>query len=84
MTGSLVIAMDTTGSMSEEIAAARESAKLLAEELYEAEEPPINFVLSPFNDPSVGPLLVITSLYSYQTTSITVTLEYQLMPAQNR
>ena len=57
--GSLVIVMDTTGSMSEEIAAARESAKLLVDEMVDLEDPPTNFVLSPFNDPSVGPITVI-------------------------
>jgi hypothetical protein len=56
--GSLVIVMDTTGSMSEEIDAAKESAKLLAEELHDADEPPVNYILSLFNDPSVGPVTV--------------------------
>ncbi len=56
--GSMVIVMDTTGSMTDEIEAAKASAKHLADEMSNAKQPPNDYVLSPFNDPSVGPLTV--------------------------
>ena len=46
---SLIFVIDTTGSMGDEIAAAKEIAKAIAAHPRDA---PVDFILSPFNDPS--------------------------------
>ena len=46
---SLIFVIDTTGSMGDEIAAAKEIAKAIAAH---PRDSPVDFILSPFNDPS--------------------------------
>ena len=46
---SLIFVIDTTGSMGNEIAAAKEIAKAIAAHTRDS---PVEFILSPFNDPS--------------------------------
>ena len=46
---SLIFVIDTTGSMDDEIAAAKEIAKAIATH---PRNLPVDFILSPFNDPS--------------------------------
>ena len=46
---SLIFVIDTTGSMGDEIEAAKEIARAIAAHQRDA---PVNFILSPFSDPS--------------------------------
>lgn len=46
---SLIFVIDTTGSMGDEIEAAKEIAKAIAAH---PRDSPVDFILSPFNDPS--------------------------------
>ncbi|XP_047127877.1 uncharacterized protein LOC100200589 [Hydra vulgaris] len=50
----LMFVMDTTGSMSEEINAAKGIAKAIIETTREF---PVDYILSPFNDPDLGPVV---------------------------
>ncbi|XP_076000648.1 von Willebrand factor A domain-containing protein 7 [Genypterus blacodes] len=52
----LVFVMDTTGSMFEEITAARRRAHAIIHRRAEAAEQPGTFLLVPFHDPGVGPV----------------------------
>ena len=47
---SLIFVMDTTGSMGDEIAAAKKISKAIA--AYPRNSAPVNYILSPFSDPS--------------------------------
>lgn len=52
---SLIFVIDTTGSMGDEIAAAKEIAKAIAAH---PRDSPVDFILSPFNDPSKLVILI--------------------------
>ncbi|XP_040901618.1 von Willebrand factor A domain-containing protein 7 [Toxotes jaculatrix] len=52
----LVFVMDTTGSMFEEITAARLRAHSMIQSRANSPEQPVTFVLVPFHDPAVGPV----------------------------
>ena len=59
----LMFAIDTTGSMKEEISAAKAIAKTIISETREFK---VDYILSPFNDPSKCEN-VLCSIYSYST-----------------
>lgn len=54
----LAIAIDTTGSMGSIIEGVKEQAIQLVDERLGTDEEPAMYILSPFNDPEVGPLTV--------------------------
>nr|XP_009859948.1 inter-alpha-trypsin inhibitor heavy chain H3 [Ciona intestinalis] len=57
----LAFAIDDTGSMSGEIRAAKQRAKMIIEERQGSLDEPRDFVLVPFNDPTVGPITVTSN-----------------------
>lgn len=59
---SFAISIDTTGSMVNEIRALRK----ITSELFTSVQRPFNFVLSPFNDPKVGPVVISRSLDQFK------------------
>jgi hypothetical protein len=54
--GTLAIVIDTTGSMGPEIAGVRQIVSRVIEFYRERPEQPPDYVLVPFNDPSIGPV----------------------------
>ncbi|KAL2684640.1 hypothetical protein Neosp_005719 [[Neocosmospora] mangrovei] len=62
----LAFAIDTTGSMDDVIDAVRTQALQIAESLSGTDNEPGLYVLSPFNDPSTGPLTVTTDLAAFE------------------
>ena len=56
----LIFVIDTTGSMSDEIAAAKEIVKAIAAH---PRDSPVDFILSPFNDPSKLRCLIHSKIY---------------------
>lgn len=57
----LSIVMDTTGSMADYIETAKERVKIIVEKSQEDKVNPIlSYILSPFNDPTVGPVFQTT------------------------
>ncbi|CAF1439252.1 unnamed protein product [Rotaria magnacalcarata] len=64
---SLIIVMDTTGSMASYIAMAKQIAISIVDSHQTLEYKPSNYILSPFNDPTWGPLT--TSLTPQQFTN---------------
>jgi hypothetical protein len=54
----LAMAIDTTGSMGEEIDGVRDQAIQIVDARLGTDEEPSLYVLSPFNDPGIGPLTV--------------------------
>ncbi|RSM03590.1 hypothetical protein CEP52_007287 [Fusarium oligoseptatum] len=62
----LAFAIDTTGSMDDVIDAVRVQALQIAESLSGTDNEPGLYVLSPFNDPSTGPLTVTTDLAAFE------------------
>ncbi|KAK3991075.1 hypothetical protein QBC44DRAFT_341414 [Cladorrhinum sp. PSN332] len=63
----LAFAIDTTGSMSSVISATRSIAISIAESRIGTAEEPGLYIVSPFNDPSVGPLTVTSSLDQFKS-----------------
>ncbi|XP_046391498.1 hemicentin-2-like [Ischnura elegans] len=60
MTATLAFVFDTTGSMSEDMAQARQGAKAILKAFTERDEVPVsNYILAPFNDPEI-PAMTIT------------------------
>ncbi|XP_070536663.1 von Willebrand factor A domain-containing protein 7-like isoform X1 [Ptychodera flava] len=57
---SLSIAMDVTGSMSDDIAAAKTECYRLIDERVGTVNEPANYVLVPFSDPDYGPVYITT------------------------
>ncbi|UJR18205.1 hypothetical protein I4U23_005106 [Adineta vaga] len=58
---SLIIVMDTTGSMGAYIAMAKQIAIGIVDIYQTLEYKPVNYILSPFNDPHWGPLTISLS-----------------------
>src|SRR5204863_6884178 len=56
----LSIAIDTTGSMGSIIEGVKQQAIAIVNARLDTDEEPSKYVLSPFNDPGVGPLTVTT------------------------
>jgi subtilisin-like proprotein convertase family protein len=56
--GTLAFAIDTTGSMTDEIAGVKLQAMQIVDSRLGTELEPANYVLMPFNDPGVGPMTV--------------------------
>lgn len=54
----LALAVDTTGSMSSIIFSVRQQCLAIVEERAGTADEPTSYVLSPFNDPNIGPLTV--------------------------
>lgn len=62
----LALSVDTTGSMADIIASVRaQCLNIVSERLGTADEP-TSYVLSPFNDPGIGPLTVTSDLVEFQ------------------
>ncbi|XP_070536580.1 uncharacterized protein [Ptychodera flava] len=72
---SLSIAMDVTGSMSNDIQAAKEECYRLIDERAGTVNEPANYVLVPFSDPDYGPAYVTTDPEQFKTqiSSLTAT-----------
>jgi hypothetical protein len=62
----LAMAIDTTGSMSEVIAGVRDQAIQIVNTRLGTDEEPSLYVLSPFNDPFIGPLTVTSDPDEYK------------------
>lgn len=62
---SLIITMDTTGSMSNEIQAAKQISYQILNTYLTQSNPPLNYILSPFNDPGYGPLTITENPYIF-------------------
>ncbi|KAK4163298.1 hypothetical protein QBC43DRAFT_345232 [Cladorrhinum sp. PSN259] len=63
----LAFAIDTTGSMSSVISATRSIAISIAESRIGTAEEPGLYIVSPFNDPGVGPLTVTSNLDQFKS-----------------
>jgi hypothetical protein len=62
----LAFAIDTTGSMGSIIAGVRSTAIGMVNTRLGTDEEPLQYVLSPFNDPSVGPLTVTNNADTFK------------------
>ena len=62
----LALAVDTTGSMSSVIFSVRQQCLAIIEERAGTADEPTSYVLSPFNDPSIGPLTVTSDRAEFE------------------
>ncbi|XP_077993878.1 von Willebrand factor A domain-containing protein 7-like [Glandiceps talaboti] len=72
---SLTFAIDTTGSMRDDIDAVKEEVNRIIDERVGTVNEPANYVLVPFNDPDYGPVYITTNstLYREWIDSLTAT-----------
>ncbi|KAF2687586.1 hypothetical protein K458DRAFT_485719 [Lentithecium fluviatile CBS 122367] len=63
----LAFAIDTTGSMAGIIVATRSQAIDIAQQRLGTKDEPIDYVVSPFNDPFTGPVFKTTNFTDFQT-----------------
>uniref|UniRef100_H2ZHT0 Hemicentin-1-like von Willebrand factor A domain-containing protein n=1 Tax=Ciona savignyi TaxID=51511 RepID=H2ZHT0_CIOSA len=63
----LAFAIDDTGSMANEIIGAKRRAKMIIRERQGSLDQPRDFVLVPFNDPTVGPITVTSNANTFTT-----------------
>lgn len=63
----LAIAIDTTGSMGSIINGVKQQAIQIVNARLGTDEEPLKYVLSPFNDPSVGPLTVTSDANAFKS-----------------
>ena len=64
----LAFAIDTTGSMDDVIDAVRAQAISIAKSLSGTDDEPGLYVISPFNDPTTGPVTVTSDLATFEAT----------------